>query len=231
MEKKDENLINLKWASKNYWLFVGALVISTSILVGGGVFWWQQKIIIKEVQKENQEIQQSLREQIKQLNNQINEQKKKQEEKEARELKHWSVCRNKRHGYEIQFPGSWNIYVGLYRQLVYDCEGTDSFYLSPNINVDKQDLQFIDVDTYDMGEPEFEGETALTKYFNSHPKILQNNPIVKESLLHGERVMWLKDVPTPWIYFSHDKTLYEIKGKGISSKVFESFLLKFRFLD
>ena len=123
-----EQLDELNKKQNKTWLSIGVTAVTTAIIVGGGVFWWQKNIINK-FQKENVECQQELENQIQKLQEQIAKiEKIKQDSSEIDDDENWNLYQNEEYGFKFNYPSDW-------KDSNRDIENQNYYTKSPNISI------------------------------------------------------------------------------------------------
>jgi len=142
----------------------------------------------------------------------------------------WKICRNEKYGYEVKYPSDWNVWKpGAPEARKATCEENlpiISFSQNPDTN---QPQIIIDVsDPFRLKGTIYEGVKSLDEYFSRSPTILQSRPIVKESTLDGEKLVWHSDGS---LTAFHNGSIFEFRrSNNVDNEVMERFLSTLIFL-
>lgn len=161
----------------------------------------------------------------------------------------WKTCRNDEYGWEIKYPAEWFVYGEGSRgkdtpiiQRETECIGSDvsissftpkEFTKYPSKSIG---LGFHVSNQERLSTTIYAGSKSLDEYFGKNPKILEAHSIVKETIILGERAVWLQEKneiesTKPRLMFFHNEKLFEIFGTNTSPELFDELLLTFKFLD
>jgi hypothetical protein len=148
----------------------------------------------------------------------------------VQETMHWNVCRNEKYGYEVKYPSNWKVWKpGAPEIREATCEenlSIISFSQNPDTN---QPQIIIDVsDPFRLKGTIYEGVKSLDEYFSRSPTILQARPIVKESTLDGEKLVWHSDGS---LTAFHNGSIFEFRrSNNVDDETMARFLSTFKFL-
>lgn len=144
----------------------------------------------------------------------------------------WKPCRNAKYGYEVKYPPDWKVWkpsAPEARSATCD-EGLPIIAFSPNIYNFPNQLQ-INIDVSDQERLRgtiYEGSKSLGDYFAKNPEILKARPIVKETTIDGERLVWLKDHS---LLSFHNGSIFEFRAYNLDDATLNKFLKTFKFLQ
>lgn len=152
----------------------------------------------------------------------------------------WKVCRSEKVGYEVKYPGNWNIYhLGPWGYIPDSCEATTmpGLVASPEDqhhagNIGKARFVWSYTDTSPGLGYTYSGSQSLEEYLQKSPGYLAES--YKETLIQGKRAVWRKqaaktgDITTVLIY--NHNTVFEIQSINVSAESFDLFLSTFKFL-
>jgi len=106
----------------------------------------------------------------------------------------WNTCVNSKYAYEVKYPQTWKTWKpGQGEATEASCEsGSGIITFSPNIFSSLPEVISIDVSNPErLSGTIYKGINSLDEYFNRNPEILKSYPKIKETLLSGEKLVWL----------------------------------------
>lgn len=141
--------------------------------------------------------------------------------------------------YKISYLSDWKMYQGAYGPpssvLLSKCDGNDDVvFASGDMWIKPPGVKYFDIEISNqerLDETIYKGSKTLDEYFIKNPLILKTSPIVKETTINGERVVWLNDLPSPYFMFFHNGILFKIDGYNLNPELFNDFLSTFKFVD
>lgn len=140
----------------------------------------------------------------------------------------WKLCTNNKYGYELKYPENWKVWEqGSGTLIPASCADNH------NLNIfspDKSHLS-LNVDVMDSEQLKggvFEGIKSIDEMFSKNPQIAGGNPIVKNSIIDGEKLVWLKN---RYLYAFHNGSIFRFETYNITSDTLNQILSTFKFTN
>jgi hypothetical protein len=144
------------------------------------------------------------------------------------ETERWKICRNDKYGYEVKYPFGWEVWKsGAPEARKATCEENLSIIsFSPNLFTNQPQISIDVSDGERLKGTIYEGVKSLDDYFSRSPAILQARPIIEESVLDGEKLVWHKDGS---LTAFHNNSIFEFYRKDVDDWMMEKFFSTFKF--
>jgi len=145
----------------------------------------------------------------------------------ADETASWQTCRNEKYGYELKYPTNWRVWEqGSGTLIPASCDKGDSLTV---FSPDQSQLSFeIDVTNSErMKGGVFEGIRSVDEIFSRNPVIIEGNPILKDSLIDGEKLVRLEN---RYLYAFHNGAIFRFGSYDITTETLEQILSTFKFI-
>jgi len=142
----------------------------------------------------------------------------------------WKICTNTKYGYQAKYPATWKVWEpGSGTFMPASCDSNlslisfsvGSSLTNPNINIEARDQNAL-VGTV------FQGSKSVDDYLSRNPLIVGGNPVVKNSTINGEKLVWLDH---NYMYTFHNGTAYIFSVYGVDQTTLNQFVSTFKFTN
>lgn len=147
------------------------------------------------------------------------------------ETANWKICTNIKYGYEVKYPSTWKVWkTGAPEARLASCdENLASYSFAEDLfGMPLKNQINLMVFTRDNQVKEFwQGINSLDDYI----KRMSAWKVQKETIISGERLIWLEYNQELQLVSYHNSAIYEFNISSMNSTTLDKFLASFKFTE